>query len=91
MILQLVFDASISYVYIPNGFIVDLKLLERDFLEWVQSQPNCIKKVSNRYIGFSFSEVDFLKYLNTTIFDSCNEKAYMLRQPPQKVFGVLKF
>ena len=37
MILQLVFDANISYTYIPDGFIVDLKLLEKDFLEWVQS------------------------------------------------------
>lgn len=91
MILQLVFDASISYVYMPDGFISDLKLLEENFLDWVQAQPSCIVKVSNRYVGFSFSESDFLKYLNTMIFDNCNEKAFMLNRTPKKVSGVLRF
>lgn len=91
MILKLVFDVSTSYIYIPDGFIADLKLLEANFLDWVQAQPNCIAKVSNQYVGLSFSEDDFLKYLNTTVLDNCNEKAFMLNQIPQKEFGVLRF
>lgn len=91
MILKLIFDADISYVFVPDGFIADLKLLEENFIEWVQSQPSCIAKVSNRYVGFSFSESDFVKYLNTAILGNCNEKAFVLRQTPQNVSGVLRF
>ncbi len=91
MILQLEFDADISYIFIPDGFISDLKLLEKSFLEWVQSQPSCIEKFAKRYAGLSFSESDFLKYLNTTVLENSNEKAFMLSKVPQKVFGKLKF
>ncbi len=91
MILQLEFDADISYIFIPDGFISDLKLLEKSFLEWVQSQPSCIEKIANKYAGFSFAESDFLKYLNTTVLENCNKKAFMLSKVPQKVLGKLKF
>lgn len=91
MVLQLLFDADTSYVFIPDGFISDLTLLEKNFLEWVQSQPSCIEKVAKKYCGLSFSESDFLKYLNTTVLENCNEKAFMLNKAPQKIFGKLKF
>lgn len=91
MILQLEFDADMSYISIPDGVVSDLKLLEKSFLEWVQSQPSCIEKTSKKYWGLSFSENDFLKYLNTTVLENCNEKAFMLSKVPQKVFGKLKF
>ena len=35
MVVRLIFDSRISYVYVPDGYITDAKSLRCSFLEWV--------------------------------------------------------
>ena len=44
MVVRLIFDSRISYVYVPDGYITDAKSLRCPFIEWVYDNPNCVEK-----------------------------------------------
>ena len=68
MVVRLTFDSRISYVYVPDGYITDVKSLQCSFLEWVYDNPNCMVKAKGNTV-FSF--------INAVVLRGKNEKAYV--------------
>lgn len=80
MIIRLKFDYTSSLIYIPDGFVLDLKLLQLDFLKWVEEQPECILLDKTGACGISYSSDDFLRYVNEELLGETNEKAYYIQE-----------
>ena len=74
MYIKLRFSVHDKTVYIPDGYVNNLKQLQNDFLNWVHDNPDCIEKIGNHY-GYVFNEDDFLNYVNSFIITG-NEKAF---------------
>lgn len=76
MIVLIKFDLEQYKIYIPDGYILNLKNIRSDFYELIDCQPECIiYDKSNAILAYGVD--DFLKFLNETIFTGCKEKAYI--------------
>ena len=76
MVVRLIFDSRISYVYVPDGYITDAKSLRCPFIEWVYDNPHCMVKAKGHTV-FSFGENDFVSFINAVVLRGKNEKAYV--------------
>lgn len=93
MVIELKFDYYSRFVYIPDGYVYDLKNLELSFLDWMQDKPECIVHDSDNVLKFSFDENDFVEYVNMVVLNSCMEKAYFVdlnKKFPRKK-NIIKF
>lgn len=86
MKVNLCFDYYSKIIYIPDGYITDLKKMQHSFFEWMDSQPPCLVDK-----GVSYDEDDFLKYVNNEVLMESREKAYVLSDESKKEFPKLKF
>ena len=80
MKIRLKFEYTSSLIYIPDGFVLDINLLQMNFLKWVEEQPDCIVLNKTRACGISYSSDDFLRYVNDEILYETNEKAYYINE-----------
>ncbi len=80
MIIRLKFDYTSSLIYIPDGFVLDTKLLQMNFLKWVEDQPECILPDKTGACGISYSSDDFLRYVNEELLCETSEKAYYIQE-----------
>ena len=76
MTVELRFDYDSRVIYIPDGYVDDLKILQSSFLDWMQEQPECIVCAPDMQVGYSYNEDDFLRYINSVVLKNSNEKAY---------------
>ena len=83
MYIKLCFDVHDRIVYVPDGYIKDLKGLQNDFLDWVHNNPDCIEKTGKRY-GYRYNEEEFLNYINSFVV-SGSEKAYFADKADKKI------
>lgn len=79
------FDFDAYTLYVPDGYIFDIKKVQSCFLEWMQEQPECITQNKSGNIGFSYGAKDFLKYINDVILCESNEKAYFVQNSDIKL------
>ena len=80
MKIRLKFDYTSSLIYIPDGFVLDIKLLQMNFLKWVEEQPECILLDKTGACGISYSSDDFLRYVNDELLYETSEKAYYIKE-----------
>lgn len=76
MYIKLCFDVHDRIVYVPDGYIVDLKKLQNDFLDWIHNNPDCIVTIG-KHSGYRYAEDEFLTYINLFVLNG-NEKAYFI-------------
>lgn len=76
MNVELKFDYYSRMIYIPDGYVYDVKILQSSFLDWMQEQPECIVCAPDTQVGYSYNEDDFLRYINSVVLKNSNEKAY---------------
>lgn len=90
MNVELKFDYYSRMIYIPNGYVRDVKILQSSFFEWMQQQSECIVVTSNMQLGFSYNEEDFLRFINNEILKDSKEKAYFIhnQQKNKKKFVI---
>lgn len=85
MNIELKFDYYSRMIYIPDGHVYDMKILQSSFLEWMQQQPECIVSAPNMQLGFSYNEEDFLRFINSVVLKNSKEKAYFISKPQKKI------
>lgn len=78
MIIKLKFDCYCQDVFIPDGYVTNLDELQMSFVEWMQSQPECIVRLKEKQWGYYFDEHTFLRYINQEMLNNCKEKAYLI-------------
>lgn len=78
MCIELIFDCRSFLIFVPDGYIVRLKDIQEDFLEWMQQQQECIANANDRQEGYSYNEKNFLKYINSVVLKESKEKAYFI-------------
>lgn len=93
MILKLRFDVMEEAVFIPDGYVHDVKILQRDFFEWAEDQSETFVSGPGGMICRRYSCDLFLRYVNTCILAQANEMAYPIRLPEdtRKCIPVLAF
>lgn len=79
MNIKLEFDYYSSLVFVPNGYITDLSKLQLRFFDWLYDRSECFSQSKNGNLVFSYNEEDFVKYINDTILQNYNEKAYCIK------------
>ncbi len=92
MYIELTFDYYSKVLYIPDGYIYDLKFIQDSFISWISKQSSCIINTPDAQSGFNFNEADFLKFINSEILKNSTEKAYFVSgiPSPKKKF-VIRF
>lgn len=78
MYIDLIFDYYSKLLYIPDGYIHDVKTLQHSFLNWVSQQSECIVLRPGNMVGYSYDENDFIEYINQVVLDNTTEKAYFV-------------
>lgn len=79
MIVILEFDFDSKTIFIPDGYINDIKKVQSDFFEWLYIQSSNFLKSSDKQYGVCYNSNDFVKYLNNTVLSESNEKAYIVK------------
>lgn len=77
MNVELKFDLYSCTIFIPDGYVSDLRKLQASFLEWVQQQPECIVPAPGNQFGFAYNENHFVEYINAVVLEESCEKAYV--------------
>ena len=93
MNVELKFDYYSRMIYIPDGYVDDVKILQSSFLDWMQEQPECIVCAPDMQMGYSYNEDDFLRYINNVVLKNSHEKAYFIfnKSPKNKNTFVIVF
>lgn len=92
MNIELKFDYHSCVLFIPDDVSVNIDNVQRDFLEWVFEQPDCIIKGSNNIFALSYDENDFIKYVNGVLLKDSKEKAYKITNTKHsRIQRVIKF
>ena len=78
MKIRLIFDISSYAIYIPDGYIYDIKKLRMDFIEWCETQKDAVATAPGNKVAMSISKELFLRYINEVILGESNERAYFL-------------
>lgn len=69
------FDYYEKIIFIPDGYIVDLKHVHLQFFDWITSQPGGFQEIAGHgYVSYDYT--DFIRYINEEILKDTDEKAY---------------
>lgn len=88
MNIVLKFDHSTNTVFVPDGYISDVKELRLRFFDWLYDNPQYMTFDKKGHAAYAYDATTFLSYINQVILCSSNEKAYFV-PPTQKVRGKL--
>lgn len=91
MNVELRFDYYSRNLYIPDGYIYDLKKIQEDFFDWLQEQSGCIIRLRKKGYAYSYNENDFERFINEVILKDSQEKAYFVFREHKQKENVLKF
>lgn len=72
------FDYSNHLVYIPDGYILDIRKTQLDFFEWLYRQEKNMLASNTGQMGCAYSADDFLQYINDIILKESSECAYFV-------------
>lgn len=92
MKINLQFDYHSRIIYIPDGYVNDIRETQQCFFEWLYEQSEYIIKRENR-ISFEYNEDVFLKFVNEEILVNSKERAYFIKtesKTPKKI-PILRF
>ena len=78
MNIVLKFDYYSRTIYIPDGYIFDVKKMQVQFFEWLYDQPDCFIQDKNGNLSVSYNEDSVVKYINNVILCDSKEKAYYI-------------
>lgn len=84
------FDTTPFLVYIPDGYVHDLELLQNDFFEWLENQPVC-RVLPGQKEGICYNANTFLQYLNEVVLSNSSERAYFVAHSKQKIIPTIVF
>lgn len=84
------FDIESYCLYIPDGFVSDIKLLQSGFFEWIENQPICGPSRGPKD-AVCFGAVNFLQYINDVVLSDTHERAYFVAKCAQKRIPTLVF
>ena len=71
------FDYYSKIMYIPDGYINDLKEVYLNFFEWLYDESDCY---TESMLGVNYDEQDFIRYINEVILIESREKAYIVQE-----------
>lgn len=78
------FDIESYVVYIPDGYVHDVRSLQEDFFDWLQNQQvYCLSP--GRPISICYNADTFLQYLNEVVLFDSRERAYFVDQRNKKM------
>lgn len=80
MNLRLKFDYSTDMIYIPDGYIEDLKLFQSKFFEWLYENPDCMIYDKKGTPAYSYNATTVLDYINREVLYASREKAYFISE-----------
>lgn len=75
------FDIDIDTVYIPDGYISNIRTLQNSFLEWADDQQETFVCGPGKLICKRYTCELFLRYLNEQVLAEHREKAYRIVTP----------
>lgn len=89
MKIELEFDFEAKMIYVPDGYIKNLKTFRLDFFHWMYDQDEYVTEFG----GYEYDERAVLKYINEVMLACSDEKAYLLDETDKdgKVFGRIAF
>lgn len=82
MNVRLKFDHSSDVIFIPDGYITDIKLTHLRFFDWLYDNPAYMTSDEKGHTMYRYDASAFLSYVNQVVLSSCREKAYLI--PPTK-------
>lgn len=84
------FDATPFVVYIPDGYVHDLGLLQNNFLEWIEYQ-SVYRSLPGQKTVMCYNINHFLQYLNAVLLADSGERAYCLAHGKTGKMPVIAF
>ena len=88
MNIVLKFDHSTDTVFVPDGYISDVRELHLRFFDWLYDNPRYMTYDEKGHAVYAYDAAAFLAYLNQVVLCASSEKAYFV-PPTQKVRGKL--
>ena len=87
MNIELKFDYYSKIMYIPDGYIKDLKEVHLNFFEWLLDQTKCYTEDN---LELCYNEQDFVRYINQEILNESKEKAYIVKDNKGNIKGKMR-
>ena len=89
MKIELEFDFEPTVIYVPDGYVKNLKSLQQDFFSWMYDREEYVTEFG----GYEYDESAFLRYVNEVVLINSDEKAYILNENEGdgKIIGKLSF
>lgn len=84
------FEATHFVLYIPDGYVYDLELLQNDFLKWIEDQ-SVYRVLPGQKTGICYNANTFLQYLNEVVLLNSGERAYFIKHSKQKKIPTIVF
>ena len=78
MKIHLVFDISHSILYVPDGYVSDLKALQNGFFDWCDTQEDAYVAEPGKLFYWCYSKELFLRYINEEVLRESREVAYFV-------------
>lgn len=81
MKLILYFDVEADVVYVPDGYIRSIHVLQDNFFQWADDQQDTFAQGPGKLVCKRYSCDLFLRYLNEEILADHHERAYRIAIP----------
>ena len=78
MRIKLRFDVMECIIYVPDGYVLNIRQLQADFFEWCETQTDSFSTAPGRKFAYSYSQELFLRYINEVVLSKSAEKAYFI-------------
>ena len=78
MNIVLKFDHSTDTVFVPDGYISDVRALHLRFFDWLYDNPQYMTYDEKGHAVYAYDAGAFLAYLNQVVLCASNEKAYFV-------------
>lgn len=72
------FDYSYHLIYIPDGYVLDIRKVQLDFFKWLYRQEKNMLASNTGQMGCAYSADDFLEYINNVVLKDTRECAYFI-------------
>lgn len=86
MNIVLKFDHSTDTVFVPDGYISDVRALHLRFFDWLYDNLQYMTYDEKGHAVYAYDAAAFLTYLNQVVLCASNEKTYFV-PPTQKLRG----
>ena len=80
MVVKLQFDMQQHFVFIPDGYVIDINQIRSDFFEWIEERPEYWTMSKHGGFALSYDGTAFLCFINEVVLLG-KEKAFFIDKP----------